>query len=336
MYQVITIWNLSKPNGEITDTIQNIRLRGYNRETFLPGEYAFKLKKREIRSLSVSNIADRYCPTRRDLYIEKGINRPRIERHKTWGRIAGTIADRYVSSLLTEITYERGKNTYSDIRDEISKFHDNFLNKNCKIISDLELSESHSFGVEAGDTDWFLKLLSYNGRIELSMKLLHSILQIENNLDINHIQVNRIHIRPKTGQIGISSPVSPDFIIPDFGIVGDIKTGKKFRDHFLLTCAGYALAYENEKGEGNDINWGIIYFFPSYAKSKYVKFITFAQIYIFPIDDHLRHWFITIRNEAYRIISSETIPAFPPETERDDCKYCKYFHFCQQQGLEVK
>lgn len=336
MYQVITIWNLSKPNEEITDSIQNIRLRGYNHQTFLPSQYAFKLKKKEVKSLSVSNIADRYCPSRRDLYIEKGINKPRTKKRKTWGRIAGTIADRYISSLLTEIRCEEEKNTYSDIKNKISKFHNDFLNENCKIISKLKSSEKYSFGVEAGDTEWFLKLLSYNGRVELSMKLIHSILRIKDDLNIDHLQVNRIQIRPKTMQIGISSPVSPDFIIPDFGIVGDIKTGKRFREHFLLTCAGYALAYENEKGEGNDINWGIIYFFPSYAKSKYVKFITFAQIYIFPIDDHLRRWFIDARDEAYKIISRETIPDFPPETERENCKYCKYLHYCQQQGLEVK
>ena len=67
MFQVVTMWNLSRPDEEMRDNVQNIELREYNSETFLTGEFAVKLSTKEISPLSVSNISDRYCPTRRDL-----------------------------------------------------------------------------------------------------------------------------------------------------------------------------------------------------------------------------------------------------------------------------
>ena len=39
-----------------------------------------------------------------------------------------------------------------------------------------------------------------------------------------------------------------------------IKSGASFKDFYPLSCAGYAIAYENQHGCGNDMNFGIIYF----------------------------------------------------------------------------
>jgi hypothetical protein len=86
------MWNLSKPDEELKDTVKKIKLRGYEPETFLTGEFAYKLNLKEIKSLSVSNISDKYCNTRRDLYFVKGINRPpKITDEVTWGRVAGNV-----------------------------------------------------------------------------------------------------------------------------------------------------------------------------------------------------------------------------------------------------
>ncbi|MCD6573463.1 MAG: CRISPR-associated protein Cas4, partial [Thermoplasmata archaeon] len=137
-------------------------------------------------------------------------------------------------------------------------------------------------------------------------------------------------------QVGINLPASPDFIIPKYGIVGDIKTGIEFKPHFQLTCAGYALAYENVKGIGNDINWGIIYFFPTRNPSLFRKSITFAQVYIFPIDDYLRKEFLAKRDEAYDIISKSQKPALPRSNERKHCEYCRFREICIRDGLDLE
>jgi len=334
MFQVVIMWNLSRPDEEMKGNVQDIKLRGYKADTFLTGEFAVKLSTNEIRPLSVSNISDKYCSTRRDLYFDKGINRLGNIRNKdkiTWGRRAGNIVENYVERIL-------GNNTehdpsYSSLIKIGRSLNANFENSNKKGINCLRKIEKGAEEVETGNTDWLLKLLDNNGRAELGLKLLHSSVKEEKSLDLDHIKIHQ-KIKPNF-QIGISSSATPDFIIPDFGIVGDIKTGTEFKDHFLLTCAGYALAYENQHGKGNNINWGIIYFFPTRNPAVYVKPLTFAQIYIFPIDDNLRRWFINFRDEAYNIISKPEPPEFPPKEKRTHCLYCRFKNYCEEEGLEL-
>ena len=73
MFEVITKWNLSNPKEEMKDSIANIKLRGYHSDTFLTGEFARKIRIKEIKALSLNVLVGKYCPTRRDLYFEKGI-----------------------------------------------------------------------------------------------------------------------------------------------------------------------------------------------------------------------------------------------------------------------
>jgi CRISPR/Cas system-associated exonuclease Cas4 (RecB family) len=164
------------------------------------------------------------------------------------------------------------------------------------------------------------------------MKILNSCLKEEGSLDVEHIKHDPI--KPNPAEIGISNPAVPDFIIPETKIVGDIKTGVNFAPNHQLTCAGYALAYEDQN-KGAKIDWGIVYFFPTRNPSAYVKPITFAQVYIFPIDDQLRRWFLHSRNEAYKIVSSPTIPQFPETPHRTHCSLCKFYKFCKENGLET-
>ncbi len=333
MFQVVIMWNLSRPNEEMKNNVQNIVYRGYNPETFLTGEFAFKLSTKEIKLLSVSNIADKYCHTRRDLYFVKGTNRlTNIKGKTSWGRVAGNIVESYVERILRENTEHDP--SYSSLIISGRGLNENFVNSNKKGINCLREIEEGAEEVETGDADWLLKFLDNNGRAELGLKLLHSLIKERNSMDIDHIEIKQV-IRPNISQIGISSPATPDFIIPDFGIIGDIKTGTEFRAHFQLTCAGYALAYENQHGGEKNINWGIIYFFPTRTPTAYVKPLTFAQIYIFPIDDNLRRWFINFRDEAYNTISKPKPPEFPLKEERTHCPYCRFKNYCEEEGLEL-
>ena len=328
MFQVIAMWNLSKFDEELSDTVKDIELRGYNIETFLTGEFARKVSTHEIRPLSVSDISDKYCLTRRDLYFYKGVNRLKNRQQSTWGTKAGYIVERY-TDLLKDRSIDM-EHKYSALIQNSNGLHGSFLSEKEEDLRNIKSLEK-SIGIKEGDTDWFLKLLNNYGRAELGNKILHSLLKEENSLDITHLQ--KKEISPDTVQTGINSPATSDFIVPKFAIVGDIKTGVEFKPHFQLTCAGYALAYENEKGKNNDINWGIIYFIPTRNPSAYVRPLTFAQVYIFPIDDNLRQWFLDVRDEAYNIISKKEPPDFTDETEH--CNYCKFKEYCISQGLEL-
>jgi len=321
LFQVIAMWNLTRPDLEMKDSVENIKLRGYNSnpedKVFITGQFALKIKNKELKSLSVSDIADRYCPTRRDLYYKKGINRPSRSRRSTWGGTAGRIVEKFLVDLVSKEISKKNEKTYQNLRKVIDKFSENFQNSNK---GDLEkLSQLKEGDYE--NPEWLLQLLNSNGRAELGIKLLHSLIFNNGEVDLNHLKLNAassLKLKPKPTGIGISSPVEPDFLIEENKVIGDIKSGTEFKPFHQLTCTGYALAYENEKKK--DINWGIIYFFPTRNPSAYVKPITFAQIYIFPIDDNLRRWFLDFRNQDYDTISKDKTPKFPnpdkPEPKR--------------------
>ena len=357
MLQVIVMWNLSRPAQEVADTVQSIELRGYNPRAFLTGEFARKIKlkleldqerrerrisddeyKSELRELgaisplSVSSIADKYCLTRRDLYFTKGINRPNITERTTWGRVAGRVVETYLSKILGE-TIESAD--YSSLISRTEGFSKRFFDSHKSSIQQLREIEEKEEETKVGDTEWFLKLIDNNGRAEFGLKLLHSILKEHNSLDVNNIRPSP-EIYPNVPEIGINSPAVPDFIISQLGIAGDIKTGVEFKPHYQLTCAGYALAYENQLGEGNDVNWGVIYFFPTRNPSAYVRPLTFAQVYIFPIDDNLRRWFLYSRDDAYDIISKTEPPFFPDQGRRSHCYSCRFKQYCEGEGLELR
>ena len=80
----------------------------------------------------------------------------------------------------------------------------------------------------------------------------------------------------------------------------------------------------------------MIYFFPTRNTSEYVKPLTFAQVYIFPIDDRLREWFTDFRDLAYNTISNTKFPEFPSTDDRENCLTCRYKEYCKESGLELE
>jgi len=332
MFEIITKWNLSRPDEEINYFIDNITLRGYNGEaTFLTGEFKSKIHNGSIRTLSVGNIADKICPTRRDLYFIKGINKVKVKDQQTWGRITGKFVEDYFYNIFKNSSNNE-QEVYSQLIDYGGNFNQDFFKNSNKKIKKLEQLEQESQGSKEGDTEWLLKLLSSSGRAELGFNILHSILKQHGCVDVNHIQIEQ-EINPVILQIGINSPTTPDFIIPDYEIVGDIKTAPQFNIKYQLTCAGYALAYENEKKQ--DINWGVVYFIPTISPSHYTRILTYPQVHIFPINDYLRQWFLSERDRAYRIISAQSYPNFPNTNQRDKCPHCKFLNHCKSKGLNL-
>lgn len=338
MFQVVTIWNLIDPtnDADLNKHIKDVKYRGYNSEIYLTGQFADGIHDEEIKPLSVSDIADKYCSVRRDLYFRKGKNRNyRRKQRKSWGGTAGRITQSYIFHVFSTYLKYKDAKKYANIIKITNKFLRGFKNIHTKDIGSLgSLAKK-----EYEDPNRLLKLLTFNGRVELGMKLMHSILSKNGkSIDCKDIAFERrdssIKIYPNPIQIGINKPSVPDFLIEKYGIVGDIKSGVKFEDHYLLTCAGYALAYENWKRKTHrNINWGIIYFFPTRIPTDYAKPLTFAQIYIFPIDDILRKWFLEERDDAYKTIIPDS-PLDFPENKRH-CKHCRHIEDCRELGLVI-
>lgn len=328
MYQVLNISNLLSPFEDILSKCQVGKdLRGYDKNTFITGSHLQKVINGKSKLLSVNEIAYGSCRTGRDVYIEKGVNRPVSKKirqgTKSFEREAGIIGERFFLNILN--TRNLNENTYSKVQKRSDNFMKNFMKKQR---DELEYLENDS----KEDYDIFISGLRSGGRSESILKVINSMTLGKRAIKKPDIE-RGLELHPKK-QIGISTPSKPDFIIPKLGLIGDVKTGEELKDKHLLTCAGYALAYENEFRK--DIDWGMIYFFKAKNYTKYGKQISLPQLYLFPIDDDLRSYYIGERNRALETISKDTIPQFPTGRDTDPCHKCKHLEFCESKGLVIQ
>ncbi len=339
MFKIIFMWNSSKPAEDMEDSIANIEYRGYNsKKTGLTSQFANRISKKNIRPLSVRHVSDKYCPTRRDLYYERGSNikyRRKGRIAKKWGRAAGIFSQDYLASLFLGHINKKDSKTYAKLTKGVDGFSLSFIKGN-----KTKFKELKRLGLkEYEDTDYLLKILKINAIMEMGGKLINNILSKNGNYiapsDLSlEYQDHKVELCPNPKEIGINKPSTPDFLIEKSNIIGDIKTGVYFSDRYPLTCAGYALAYENwKKKEKKDINWGVIYFLPTRIPTDYAKPVTYAQLYIFPIDDILRGWFLKERDIVYEIVSKKEPPTFPKNREK--CKGCYYCDICKKWGLVI-
>lgn len=331
MFDVVFRWNACRPDLETSNFIDKITSRGYHsKNVALPGEFINKLQSGKIRPLSVGDITSKICPTRRDIYYRKGPHQIKAkDESTTWGRETGKLIEQYYYDL-----FPRGikahKQKYISSQKQADKYSRRFFNIKAKKIDELTELEKTSDQQE-GDTEWLVNIMKQSCRAEISLKILNRLSKDPFNIDLQDIKI-KAQINSKIEVTGISPSSEPDFIVPKHKIIGDIKTGEKFEDHYPLTCAGYALAYENEFE--TDINWGAIYFVPKYTTSEYFNVVTYPQIHFFPIDEKLREWFLENRDEAYNIISNKDAPGFPDDLTK--CPTCKYKLHCIGEGLILK
>ena len=327
MIQSLFMLNIHQLDKEQNKFIEGIELRGYNNDVFIPSEFRNKMKDKKIKPLSVSNIADFMCPTRRNLYFVKGVsNLTKVPDKDTWWRRAGNFIEKY-SEFLFNMKSKISNEDYDEIKKSGSKAISSFVKNNQDQISKLKKLEISSNTNIAGNTERLLECLELNGKKEIFLKHAHEKIKNENSINFMDVKFKE-QINPNVLDIGINSPSEPDFLVPNHCAIGDIKTSNIYKISYPLTLAGYALAYENAIGETSEINWGVICFLQNQSPSEYYHMLTSSQTYIFPIDDVLRSWFIEFRNIAYEIISQDTVPPLPPENDRKNCDYCRFKHHC--------
>lgn len=288
MLQIIPALSLINSKKEYKDAINNISLRGYQNKApvAIPADFITGLKDGTLKPLSVDSITNVFCPAKRDLYMSRVLNK---EGKVNWGRRAGGVIDDFVKKFTSQY---KNDSTISRI-----KKYQCLLEKSSKYISVfsrkkewVNLSKFKTCPEE--DENWLLRTLDYTLRHELMILRVSKILSRN---DSKKIDIQEIRLNPNSKILGISSPSTPDFVIPKISVIGDIKTGIEFKHHFRLAVAGYALAYENQFKK--DMNLGIVYFFPTRQKD-----ISFARLHIFVIDDVLRRDFLEMRNEALATI----------------------------------
>lgn len=322
MFQIGTNWQLWDLSKDFAQVVSSIRLRGYVHEEpiLLPAEFS------GLPPLSVDDITSIYCPTRRDLFL---LRKRRLKGSTTWGRIAGHLIEDFCVGLIDE--YQNlfdgiGRQSYDSIKTLVEDYSSRFITSKQKLLSKLRRYSATA----TEDITNLVLVLQYTGRYELAMLgadwFLDGGTSPHNSLLARvPIKYKGVQISPDARAVGISSPSTPDFLGNSLQVVGDIKSGAAFKDFYPLSCAGYAIAYENQYGRGNEMNFGIIYFLETRSRA-----VTTARSYAFVIDDELRHEFLDRRNEAFGVLLRNPDDPPPLAGREQHCVFCKYLTECDK------
>ena len=312
---------------------QTIQKRGHRLDVdhvaLTPGFLMGKSGK-TLKSLSVNRITSKHCPIRRDLYMEVVMRR---EGKGTWGRIVGPLIEAYCKGLFNAFgdLYKSGAGlSYRDLEDRVESYTDTFKQERQATFDALEKLAQET-GVEDDPTVLLLRL-KYTAKSELAMLAADRSLRQSSAQDTQSLleQVpieytgDVLSITPSK-YLGIGSAATPDLIITNPPIVGDVKSGSSLERKHLYTCVGYALAYESQ--HKIDVNYGVIYFFETHTQTT----LNSAQCYVIFLSDRLREEFLNERDDAYRVLQAPSpLPPLTGDLQKRYCTYCKYREECDK------
>lgn len=310
-----------------------IKLRGYKLDdpVVIPSDFLMPKVDGKFRTLSVERVASKYCPVRRDLYLDKV---RKVKTKRTWGQIAGKLIESFCIELLDSYTRLYRMNhhpSYNDLRTYAENYTKQFVESHKNKFDELEKLATDN--EPENDPSHLLTALQYTAQHELSMLGVDWLVRRSNKSRTLPLlrqvplkyKSNDLEIAPNE-RIGVGSLATPDFIITRPLVVGEVKTGLDLKRFHLLACTGYALAYESQYGLGCEVDYGAIYFFGTHNST-----FSPAQNHIFLIDDRLRQEFLNARNEAYGVIQSPEppVPLIGYE-EKEHCTHCKYRQECEK------
>ena len=266
--------------------------------------------------LSVSEIAGRYCPSMRDLYLRhvRGLRpapTPRMVEGRVYHRVMQVVVEE-----LKRIVYGRGILEGSEVFLELIEGFD-------KRVEDIVYASFVEEGLEVGERTlrdivwrakklWRFLSLVYSSRIdEERSRFGGSSIDSIVARAVPHVAEYRVD----GTKIGLSPSLSIDVFMPSYMVV-DYKTGA--RRYFHRVCsAGYALALEAELGV--EVNMGAIIYI-HFGNDKLPR----VSVDYHYIGDELRREFLELRDEAFEIVEHGRDPGRAPKCYQ----YCSFREVC--------
>lgn len=346
MYQLMAGWNL------VSDILENdettgphnctVRLRGYSKRAALPGDFRLFLRDHPSAYLSVTDIAGGICPQSTDAYLNKSPYSPargdspkaralkRKQKSGCYQQRAGDLFEDVLSHGFKRVHVERDSD-YTEVKHQRQLLMRNYSSSNGERITKFNGVELPAN--DGGNPNWFMKQLECC----LGQQLIASLVQKSLlGKPSDAVRKGRVKLHPKIilsdpQELGIREAI-PDFVVQSAKLIGDVKTGKCFQYKYMLTCAGYALAFERRKSR--NIDWGAIIFEPTEICTALHQPLTFPQLYLFRITDELRLQFIEKRDKIYRQNEQRDIPANLIQRDGlgilDPCDYCQRSEQCAE------
>jgi len=321
----IAFWSLFELNQVMQTTPVEVLqgYRGYELEAF-PADL-------RAAPISVNLLASCFCPTGRNVYVEKILQLPRPQG-EVWARIRG----RELHTFLQEI--HRNTIQYAI---EYTRCHPNTLRDFDVYTATLDFAEEHITATRERLTQnghqereinrliLFMRQIAtfeaiaassiLNFRISRANVGVRNLAQeIDTLLDFRGLEQQ---LQPRW--LGLSEPITIDFLYRR-RVIGDIKTGEIDPvpgGLFELTCAAYALAWERQTQD--NIDWGVILHLRQ-SQRRNVPICQSSELY--PIDTQARIRLINRLEQRLRLIRDAQDPGYPEN--RDVCRECPYEQMC--------
>lgn len=248
------------------------------------------LKPRAYLELGVSEIASKYCETRRDIWLKRAMGvKPELVDTLLRGKCVHEAITRAINEISRYITlgyelwgiYERVSNKW--------RYIETCANGELKQL--VEKTYKYTLLTLLGE-------LAYEDLIHGSRAPL---------ITISEFKVDG-------SNLGLSSTLSID-VVADGGVIIDFKYGAP-RDFHKLSIAGYALALEAEYEIPHD--YGLLVYI--YAQNKGLKVMA-KPVYV---NSHLRKWFIAERDSIIDMLIEKREP--PRDAQCNSA--CPYYKGC--------
>jgi len=266
--------------------------------------------------LGVSEVANRYCPTYRDIYLRRVLGKSAPYTHKTVrGWIYHAISSRTVQEVKSTL-YRRGPCSGTKLLIHLSQTKKEVLDsifarygasrylrgqEMLKLRRNAEALYDYLVLQAAARLDRVLSKTTKTPELE-------SIMAKVVPMDVERLVNGRL--------LGLSHELRVD-LFTDRRIVVDIKTGE-VRPFHKYVLAGYALAIESDLEI--PIDFGVVSYIS--VDEGFVKVKNTVHF----IGDELRREFIEMRDEAFNIIHSGLDPGKPPTCS----EHCIYYDVCNR------
>jgi len=275
--------------------------------------------------LPVNLLAYKYCPTNRDLYLNKvkGIRQP-----PTWPSYQGRLVHGLMLDILKSVrNYASRPHNIAKI--DLLKYaqkRGRTLIENATINIDQETAKFKLRPSQAKKKE-FVNNLHRLVRMESEIVSAFVDYTIATNEDINlESEFSRIfafqqEICLNAGPLGLTPSIKPDFIYKpgDMVIMGEIKTGE-LKEFHKIGVAAYAMAYEYE--EEVPVNFGII--LNVAFRNRNVPIYKGTEAFV--ISDEYRKAFLNLRDQKLNMLKDGIEPERVPD--KGQCKDCPYIDCC--------
>jgi len=258
--------------------------------------------------LALYEVAGRYCPTARDIYVRRVL---RARSEPSPAMVSGSYYHALLAEVITRakrLLYQHGVAGSQEALVALKEFPEQI---EATALAGLDTGTAAQVR-EAGRALWEFENLRIAARV---METISAHPHLGDDALISLAVPVVVEQRLDGSLIGLSSQLSADASVMSEAVVLDLKFGEP-RDFHRLTTTGYAMVMES------------IYEYPVtigcivYAKFEHGHWSVQKDFHI--IDDELRQRFIEERDEKMRIVAEQIDPGVPEGCPR----WCQYYAVC--------